>query len=130
MGRIDQERIDDQGYGGFDPVFAWIDRHAASGHRVGLTGATGETPGLAPVLPAFGPGLGNSVTYVGRRVVHSVELPRRLTTFVSELRRGRYDLLLIGLPYAGRTDAWARQLGFHQLARSSRLALYAVPRRA
>jgi hypothetical protein len=126
-GRLEQRRVDRHTYARFDPVFAWIDAHAPAGHRIGLTGATGATPGLPPVLPAFGPRLGNRVTYVGDRVVHSVELPARKSSFQTELRRGHYDLLVIGLPYAGATDLWARELGFRELARSDRIALYAIP---
>jgi hypothetical protein len=126
-GRLQQRQYDKRSYARFDPTFAWIDAHAPSGHRLGLTGATGETPGLAPVLPAFGPRLGNEVSYVGDRVVHSVELPATLASFQRDLRRGNYDLLMIGLPYAGSTDVWSRRLGFRLLARSNRLALYAVP---
>ena len=127
LGRIDQHRVDSHGYASSDPVFAYIDRYAPSGHRIGLTGSTGATPGLAPTLPAFGPRLGNVVTYVGPRVVHSVEVPGREIQFLHELQSGRYDLLMIGLPYAGQTDVWARSLGFRQLVRSDRLALYAIP---
>jgi hypothetical protein len=127
LARADQRRVDSHTYAGYDPVFAWIDANAPSGHRVGLTGSTGATPGLAPTLPLFGPRLGNVVIYVGQRVAHSVELPATQTAFVRELRGGRFDLLAIGLPYAGATDRWARGLGFRLLARSNRIALYRVP---
>jgi hypothetical protein len=125
--RLQERQFDKRSYAPFDPTFAWIDAHAPTGHRVGITGATGETPGLAPVLPAFGPRLGNQVSYVGDRVVHSVDLPATLPSFQRDLRSGHDDLLMIGLPYAGETDVWARRLGFQQLARSNRVALYAVP---
>ena len=128
-GWLQERQFHRRSYAPFDPVFAWIDAHAPAGHRVGITGATGETPGIAPVLPAFGPRLGNQVTYVGDRVVHSVEVPTRLGSFERDLRRGHDDLLLIGLPYAGKTDAWSRSLGFPLLASSNRLALYEVPPR-
>jgi 4-amino-4-deoxy-L-arabinose transferase-like glycosyltransferase len=127
VGRFDEHRFDSHSYASFDPAFAWIDANAPSGHRIGLTGSTGATPGLAPTLPLFGPRLGNRVSYVGDRVVHSVEVPTSERSFQRELRSGRYDLLAIGLPYAGRTDAWARKLRFPLLARSNRLALYQVP---
>jgi hypothetical protein len=127
---VQEHQFDGRSYAPYDPVFAWIDAHAPAGHRIGLTGTTGGTPGLSPVLPLFGPRLRNIVGFVGDRVVHSVETPPRERSFESELRRGRYELLVIGLPYAGETDIWARSLGFPLLARSSRLALYAIPRRA
>jgi hypothetical protein len=126
-GRFDERRFESHSYARFDPVFAWVDAHAPSGHRIGLAGSTGATPGLAPTLPLFGPRLGNEVSYVGDRVVHSVEVPARQSSFRDELRVGRYDLLAVGLPYAGQTDTWARELRFPLLARSTRIALYEVP---
>src|SRR5205807_4242319 len=128
VARFDQRGFDRQSYAQYDAVFAWIDSHAPSGHRIGFTGGTGATPGLAPALPAFGPRLGNQVGYVGDVVVHSVEVPARQSSFVAELRQGRYELLMIGLPHAGQTDQWAKSMGFRLLARSNRLALYRVGR--
>lgn len=128
VGRLVQTHFDRHSYAPYDPVFAWIDTNAPSGHRIGITGATGSTPGLAFVLPAFGPRLGNPVTYVGDVVVHSVEVPTRESSFRRELQDGRYELLMIGLPFAGRTEEWARSMGLPLLARSRRIALYAVPR--
>jgi hypothetical protein len=83
--------------------------------------------GLAAALPAFGPRLGNRVTYVGDVVRHSMALPTRKTGFRAELREGRHDLLMIGLSYAGHTEAWARELGYRLIVRSKRIALYAAP---
>jgi hypothetical protein len=127
--RVDQTHFDSRSYATYDPTFAWIDAHARSGHRVGVTGVW-NTYGLAPTLPAFGPRLGNVVAYVGDRVRASLHLPASESTFSSELRRGRYDLLLIGLQLTGHTDVWAEQLGYRLLVRSARLALYAAPGRA
>jgi hypothetical protein len=126
-GRLQERQFDGRSYAPYDPVFAWIDAHAPAGYRIGLTGTTGGTPGLSPVLPLFGPRLRNVVGFVGDPVVHSVETPTRKRSFQRELRTGRYELLVIGLPYPGKTDVWARALGFPLLARSSRLALYAIP---
>src|SRR5581483_7139561 len=127
VGRLQQRGFDKQSYASFDPVFAWIEAHAPSGHRIGFTGGTGATPGLAPQLPAFGPRLGNRVTYLGDVVVHSVEVPRQKQDFETKLRASHDDLLMIGLPNAGQTDDWARSLGLPLLARSNRVALYGVP---
>jgi hypothetical protein len=129
LGRADQRTFDRQSYAAYDPVFAWIDAHASSGHRIGVTGGTGEN-GLSAVLPVFGPRLGNRVTYVGDVVRHSVAVPSREPAFRAELRRGRYDLLVIGLKYAGQTDAWARAFGYRLVAHSDRLVLYAAPQRS
>jgi hypothetical protein len=127
VGRIDQRSFDRHSYASDDPVFAWIDAHAPAGHGVGLTGAVDVQTGLAAALPAFGPRLGNRVTYVGDVVRHSMALPTRKTGFRAELREGRHDLLMIGLSYAGHTEAWARELGYRLIVRSKRIALYAAP---
>jgi hypothetical protein len=127
-GRVQEHQFDSRSYAPYDPVFAWTAVHAPAGYRIGLTGTTGGTPGLSPVLPLFGPRLGNVVGFVGDRVVHSLETPAHESSFLRELRGGRYELLAIGLPYPGETDIWARSLGFRLLARSSRIALYAIPR--
>jgi dolichyl-phosphate-mannose-protein mannosyltransferase len=126
LGRLDQVNFDHRGYAGFDPTFAWIDAHAPTGRRVGITGIW-STAGISPVLPAFGPRLGNHVSYVGDRVRHSLHLPASESSFDDELRRGRYDLLLIGLQDAAHTDVWARHAGYRLVAGSARLALYAAP---
>jgi hypothetical protein len=80
------------------------------------------------VLPAFGPRLGNRVSYVGDPVRHSVHLPATARSFDTELRRGRYGLLMIGLQQPDHTDLWARAAGYRLVALSPRLALYADPR--
>jgi hypothetical protein len=127
VGRIHQRHFDRQSYASYDPVFAWIDAHAPTGHRIGLTGGSNVDTGLSFVLPAFGPRLGNRVTFVGDVVRHSVELPANKAMFHAELRDGRHDLLMIGLAYAGPTEAWARALGYRLVVRSNRVALYASP---
>jgi hypothetical protein len=127
LGRADQRSFDRHSYASGDPVFAWIEAHARTGHRIGLTGAADVNTGLSPVLPAFGPRLGNRVTYIGDVVRHSVEVPTRETRFRAELLKGRNDLLMIGLAVAGQTEAWARGLGYRLIVRSTRVALYAAP---
>jgi hypothetical protein len=126
LGRLQQHSFDRHGYASYDPTFAWIDAHAPSHRRIGISGVA-STDGLAPVLPAFGPRLGNVVEYVGDRVRHSIHLPSSERSFDDELRRGRYDLLLIGLQDTAHTDSWARAAGFKLVTSSARLALYAAP---
>lgn len=127
LGRVDQAQFDHHTYASFDPVFAWLDGHAPDAQRIAYVGSTSDTPGLSPALPLFGPRLGNRVVYIGHPVAHSVELPQSEQEFGQQLARGRYGLLVIGLPVSGGTDAWARRLHFRQLARSWRIALYALP---
>jgi hypothetical protein len=126
LARLDQNTFDRRSYAGADPTFAWIDAHAPSGHRIGIAGVA-DTVGLSPILPAFGPRLGNTAEYVGDPVRHSIHLPATEAGFDRELRRGRYDLLLIGLQLTDNTDVWARRAGFTLVAESPRLALYAAP---
>jgi hypothetical protein len=128
VGRLDQRRFDVHTYASFDPSFAWIESHAAARHRIGITGIW-STTGLPPTLPAFGPRLGNYVAYVGDRVRHSLHVPASESSFEAQLRRGRYDLLLIGLQDTAHTDVWARAAGYRLVSHSDRLALYAAPAR-
>jgi hypothetical protein len=125
VGRIAQTKFDRHTYAAYDPTFAWIVEHASTGHRIGVTGVW-STAGLPAPLPAFGPRLGNQVAYVGDLVRHSVHLPANQRSFDAELRRGRFELVLIGLQTTGHTDVWARAAGYHLVALSPRLALYAA----
>lgn len=120
-----QVRFDGHSYAPYDPTFAWIDAHASSGNRIGVTGVW-STTGMPPTLPAFGPRLGNEVSYVGVRVRHSLHLPPSRGEFDAALRHGRYDLLLVGLQNPDHTGTWAQQAGFRLVAVSPRLALYSA----
>jgi len=126
LGRLDQRSFDRHGYARYDPSFAFIERQAPSHHRIGIAGAWSDQ-GLSPTLPAFGPRLGNQVAYVGDPVAHSLHLPASESSFRSELRRGRYDLLVIGLQDPAHTDVWARAAGYRLITASARLALYTAP---
>lgn len=119
-----------------EPVTAWISTHAPSGHRIALTGSW-SINGRSPVWPAFGPRLGNVVTYVGPTVRHQLREYASRAAWSAALRRGRYDLVVVGRGGRGRfcalpgrsldDDAWARGEGFRPIVRTSRLTLYAVP---
>ncbi len=125
-GRLEQRSFDRHPYAGYDATFAWIDRNAPTGHRIGIAGVA-SNEGLAPVLPAFGPRLGNQVAYVGDQVRHSVHLPASKSSFDRELARGHFDLLLVGLQNTDQTDTWALAAGYRIVAWSPRLALFAAP---
>jgi hypothetical protein len=124
--RLQESRFDRHSYARFDPVFAWIVHHAPSGHRIGISGSV-TLDGLVPMLPSMGPRLGNRSAYVGVPVVHSLAAPPDAGAFASLVRRGRYDLLMIGRADTGGTDAWARALGYRLVVQSRRLALYRAP---
>jgi hypothetical protein len=93
--------------------------------------------GRSPVWPAFGPRMGNHVDYLGPTVRHGLrEYPTR-RRWAAALRRGRYDLLIVGrggysraCPLPGQfsdDDRWARAEGLTRIAGDSRLTLYRVP---
>jgi hypothetical protein len=115
-----------------DPALAWVRTHAGSGHRVGLAGRWANG-GIAPVLPAFGRRLGNTVVYVGPFRRHMLSEYEAAVPFVERLRAERVDLLLIGRGYPRplarvREERWARAAGMHLVASSPRLLLYASGR--
>jgi hypothetical protein len=115
-----------------DPALAWVRTHAGSGHRVGLAGRWANG-GIAPVLPAFGRRLGNTVVYVGPFRRHMLSEYEAVGPFVERLRAERVDLLLIGRGYPRplarvREERWARAAGMHLVASSPRLLLYASGR--
>ena len=135
-GRRDQVRFDEARFRGVDATFDWIDAHAPRGHRVALAGNWAQSVG--PPFPAFGPRLRNEVAYNGPWVDDMLEYYRAPGPFVDALRRGRYDLLVVGRGFLAapgnpprrdvREERWARAAGFPVLARSDALTLFAVPR--
>jgi energy-converting hydrogenase Eha subunit F len=111
-----------------DATLAWLLQHAPAGHRVGLAGVWSN--GISPIFPAFGPRLGNQVAYVGPFVRHMLQQYEGAAPFVSAVRSGGYDLLIVGrgdpqpqpdVP----SQAWARAAGFREVTESGRLVLYA-----
>jgi hypothetical protein len=115
-------------YAGYDPVFAYIDQ-APAGTRIGLAGLW-SLQGVSPAFPAYGPRMRNKVRYVGQFVRGTLHEYGDRGKFQSALRRGRYDLLIIGTGFARelppskvRDIRWARSLGYRWAAGSSRLVL-------
>ena len=125
VGYAVERRFNDRRYRVVEPPLAWA--RDGRERRIGLAGLW-DVNGLSPVLPAFGPRLGNRVEFVGpfrREMLH--EHVRR-GPFVAELRRERYDLLVLGraiLPGTPRGDleAWARAAGYDEVTRTHRLVL-------
>lgn len=116
-----------------DPVIAWFFQHPGQ-REVGLAGVW-TTAGLSPVLPAFGPRLENPVSFVGRYVRGQLREFERRESFLMAVRRGGYDVLVVGkggygeckVPgREGEERTWARQAGFERLAESDRLVLFRV----
>jgi hypothetical protein len=135
VGRRDQVRFDAARYRGVDATFDWIDAHVPRDHRVALAGNWAQSVG--PPFPVFGPRLRNEVAYNGPWVDDMLQYYARPGPFVAALRRGRYDLLVVGRGFLAapgnppRRDVleerWARAAGFPVLARSDALTLFAVP---
>jgi hypothetical protein len=137
VGHARQDEFNDGRYESGDAAIAWIARHARSGHRIGLAGVW-SVDGRSPVWPAMGERLGNEVDFVGPYEDERLREYDNRAAWTAAIRRGRYDLLLVGrggysdeCPVPGQDsddDAWARAEGFRVLARSDRLTLYRVER--
>lgn len=134
-GDVRQRRFNDRRYATGEPALSWIYAHASGGRRIAL-GGSWDTGGLTPILPAYGPRFRNSVQYVAPTEQTVLRDYATRSGWLSALRRGRYDLLIVGrggyssdCPIPGSTtskDSWARAAGFPVLAQSSRLTLYRV----
>jgi hypothetical protein len=127
-----KHRFDARGYHGSDPTIDWVLTRAPSGARIGLAGVF-EPSAAAPVLPVFGPQLGNDVRYVGPWVRRRLEQYRSAPPFRAELRAGGYDLLLVGRGAPPRDlvapERWAMAAGWTPVARSGAMTLLRAPRR-
>lgn len=136
VGHERQREFNDGRYESIEATTDWIARYAPEGHRVGLAGAWGVGT-LSPVLPAFGPRLGNHVEYLGETVDGQLREFETRERWAAAVRRRRLDLVLVGrggygegCPVPGSDtddDAWARRQGFEPVAQSPHLTLYRVP---
>jgi hypothetical protein len=129
-GYVVQRHYNEHRYVGAEPAIDWIDARAPSGERIAIAGVWDDA-GLSPVLPAFGPRYGNRVAYLGRDDRGFLRRYQGFRAFARALRRGGYDLLVVGLgrptvPHVPERG-WARRAGFREVARSDRLALFARP---
>ena len=112
--------LDDR-YERLDPAFGWIAEHAGDGQRVAMTGQW-KPSDYHPILPLFGPRLGNHVRFIGARRRDTIVQHRLRGPFVDELRRERIDLLLTTVD-AEQQIRWARSEGYVPVTRSPRLLL-------
>ena len=122
-------------YAGLDAAVGWVIAHAPEGNRIAMAGdwTAGAPGGLpTPVLPLFGTRFRNDVAYLGRMEVGTLVRYSLESRFLSAVRRGRYDLLLVGTapsPFGPAVaPTWARATGFRQVAASDRFILFASPR--
>ncbi len=131
-----QERYSDHRYKGTDAVIAALARHGGGNRRVALSGVWGVRA-LSPVLPAFGPRLRDTVEFLGPTVDGQLREYDNRDDYLAALRRGNYDLLVVGRNGYGTgcdlpgqesdDDAWAAAGGLRLLARTSNLSLYRAP---
>jgi hypothetical protein len=135
LGYARQREFNDGRYRGGEAVTAWVTRHAPSGHRIALAGSW-SVRGRSPVWPSLGPRLANVVNYLGPTIHHQLREYAARADWTAAIRRGRYDLLIVGrggyaksCPVPGQLsddDRWARADGFRPLVRTGRLTLYRV----
>jgi dolichyl-phosphate-mannose-protein mannosyltransferase len=128
-----QERINDDRYGTFDPGLRAMLRAAPSGSRVGLEFATYWSLGdLSPVWPAFGTRIDNDVEFVGEFVHGFLTQYPDEASFRAALRRGHYDVLVIGRSDIARQNtpaqAWAIHAGWRTIALTDKLRVLVPPR--
>jgi hypothetical protein len=126
-GYVDQRHFNDRRYRGADATIDWILNNAASGHRVGVTGFW-NTSLIGPTLPAFGPRFGNYVAFVGPIERGMLQFYKRREPFLSAVRRGRYDVMVVGRGYfptrrPSSEELWLRSAGFVRVVESERFEL-------
>ncbi|HVL95883.1 MAG TPA: glycosyltransferase family 39 protein [Solirubrobacteraceae bacterium] len=121
---VSAQRANRHGYAPLDPVLAHVEREAPAGRTIGLAGVW-SPEGVSPVLPAFGPRLGNEVAYVGAFRDGMLRGPADAAAFARLARR--FDLLIVGRGAPPREDVreldWARRAGFEVVTASPRLVL-------
>ena len=128
-GRELQQRYDGHRFAGVDPVLDRLGARFPTGQRIGVAGDFARDS-VSPYAALLGPRLGNVVRPVGHFERGFMRAERSGATFGSAASRGGYDLLVIGRGYFsprpdGAEEKWAREAGFHRLAESRVMALYA-----
>jgi len=127
-----QDRINAGRYRNVDPGLDAMLSAAPSGRRVGLAFATYWSLGdLSPAWPAFGTRIDNDVEYVGRFVDGFLTPYRDEASFHAALRRGRYDVLVVGrstIPKQNTPEQrWAISSGWRTISLSKKLRVLVPP---
>jgi hypothetical protein len=127
-----QDRINDDRYRGRDPGLDVLLRLTPGGTRVGLAFSTYWSLGdLSPVWPAFGTRIDNDVHYVGHFVNGFLTPYRDERSFHAALRRGRYDVLVVGRSTIAeqRTpeQRWAVSSGWRTVSLSPKMRVLVAP---
>ena len=125
-----QKTINDGRYVGMDPAVDVIVRTAPEDRRIGLAAAW-SVEGLSPIWPSFGARIDNEVEYVGHFIDGFLTEYDDGDEFRAALRRGRYDLLVIGRglfpPERPAEERWAAAAGWRTIALSERLRVLVPP---
>ena len=137
LGAWIERRVDRTRYANADPALRWLVTAAPSGHRIGIAGVWIKLP---PTWAAFGPRLANRVGYVGATVDHMLVQYARRPQFVSALRRGDYDLVVLGRGWyplnpftrssplspttVAQQAAWIRSAGYRLVAAGEEYLVY------
>src|SRR5205807_2597495 len=112
-----------------DPVVAYVLARDPAHERIAVTGEW-TAQGLVPVAPLFGPRLENHVDYLGPMIEHRVEQYQSAAPFQRALRRGRYQLLVVGTGFPPRphplAERWAQRIGYATVIADPRLVLLRV----
>ena len=134
LGYEGQDRFNERRYRGVDATFDWVLRNAPEDERIALAGNWSN--GVAPPFPMFGPQFENEVDYLGPWEDEMLRTYRSPRAFRSALRRGRYDLLVVGRGFTAapgsppgrpvREERWARAAGLQEVAQSDTLTLFRV----
>ncbi len=125
-----QDRINDGRYRNIDPgVDAMLD--AAPDHARIALAADWTVAGLVPIWPAFGTRIENEVEFMGRFVDGFLTPYRDEASFQAALRRGRYDVLVVGRgfypPQATPEQRWAIDAGWRTVSLTRRLRVLVPP---
>ena len=118
-----------------DEALDLVVTRAPAGSRIALAGHW-DVRSVSPVWPAFGARIDNHVAYLGPMVEGQLRDYGSQREFAAALRRGRFDLLLVGRRDARampsletKFDRWARASGLQLVARGNEASLYAARRR-
>ncbi|HEV2786545.1 MAG TPA: glycosyltransferase family 39 protein, partial [Solirubrobacteraceae bacterium] len=126
-----QDRINDGRYRNIDPGVDAMLEAAPSGKRIGLA-ADWTVAGLSPIWPAFGTTIDNEVEFMGRFVDGFLTPWDDERSFQAALRRGRYDVLVVGRGFYPPQDTpeqrWAMNAGWRTIALTERLRVLVPPR--
>ena len=125
-----EDRINDGRYVGIDRAVDGLLRIAPADKRIALA-SDWSVAGLSPVWPAFGTRIDNDVEFVGEFRRGFLTPYRTAAGFQAALRRGRYDVLVVGRgffpPQSTPEQEWAMQAGWRTVALSPRLRVLVPP---